>query len=344
MTKEINNHNKLVSIILPVYNGEKHLAESIGSCLAQTYRKIELIIINDASTDKTLEIAEKFAQQDDRVTVYSNKTNQKLPASLNTGHKMARGNLLTWTSHDNSYNLKAIQKMVTTIETTGTDIVYTDYNIIEDDGKFRRKVVHTENSHLLLENTVGACFLYKQEVFKRNGGYNENLHTVEDYDFWLRSLVHSKFQHISEDLYNYRSHENSLSSRIDEEETHENKNFRTVLKFSYLSFFQQFLLSKKDYAELFTSLHRHEKISVYNFLKKYEDFKRDISILDKKLYSFNPPSLFKNVDLKLRSSMHRQEENQNLKTLLQILLKRPTLLTGYDRRRSLQLIFKCLKK
>lgn len=341
---EIINNNNLVSIILPVYNGEKYLAESIASCLAQTYRKIELVIVNDASTDNSLEIAENFAQQDDRISIYSNKINQKLPASLNIGHEMARGDLITWTSHDNYYSQRAIERMVTTIDKTGTDIVYTDYSIIEDDGKFRRKVVLTERSNILLENTVGACFLYRKEVFIRNGGFNENLHTVEDYDFWLRSLIHSKFQHISEDLYSYRSHEKSLSFRVDDIKTQENKNFRAILKSSYLSFFQKFSLSNNYYPELFTSLHRHEKIIIYDFLKKYKNFKEDISVLEKNLPSFDTHSLIKNIDLRIRNNMHGQEENQNLKTLFLIFLKRPILITGYDRRRSVKYVKKCFYK
>ena len=72
----------LISIILPVYNGETYLAKSIESCLKQTYSKIELIIVNDCSTDKTVEISKNYAKKDTRIKIVNNKTNQRLPSSL----------------------------------------------------------------------------------------------------------------------------------------------------------------------------------------------------------------------------------------------------------------------
>ena len=82
---------KLVSIVLPTYNGEKYLADSIESVISQTYKNWELIIINDCSTDKTLEIAQSYAAKDNRIKVYSNDENLKVPKSLNRGFSLANG-------------------------------------------------------------------------------------------------------------------------------------------------------------------------------------------------------------------------------------------------------------
>ena len=101
----------LVSIILPVYNGEKYLEKSINSCLKQTYKNIELIIVNDCSTDNTLSICDFFVKNDTRVKLINNSINKKLPASLNIGKK-AKGNYLTWTSDDNLFKPNAIEKLV----------------------------------------------------------------------------------------------------------------------------------------------------------------------------------------------------------------------------------------
>ncbi|MFT5212615.1 MAG: glycosyltransferase involved in cell wall biosynthesis, partial [Patiriisocius sp.] len=95
--------NPFVSIILPVYNGEKYLSKSIESCLNQTYRNIELIIVNDCSTDKTLEIVDGYLKLDSRIKVLTNSANKRLPASLNIGHLQAQGDYITWTSDDNLY-------------------------------------------------------------------------------------------------------------------------------------------------------------------------------------------------------------------------------------------------
>ena len=71
-----NSRRELISIILPVVNGEKYLAQSIKSCLDQTYANLELIIVNDCSTDGSLVIAESFAAKDERVRVISNNNNE----------------------------------------------------------------------------------------------------------------------------------------------------------------------------------------------------------------------------------------------------------------------------
>lgn len=335
------NSPTFISIILPVFNGEEYLKQSIESCLNQTFGNLELIIVNDASTDNSLDIALSYAESDKRVRIHNNDTNQNLPSSLNIGHKLAKGNLLTWTSHDNYFNPDAIEKMTEALEKNIADVVYTDYSIIEASGEFRRKVIHNKYSDILLGNIVGACFLYKREVFIRNGGYNENLYTVEDYDFWLRCHIHSKFYHLPEDLYNYRSHRNSLSSLIESKDSIENSNFKQKLKISYEDFFNNFSLSISDYPALFTSLHCYEKIDVYDFLKNYSRFKLDISFLEKEMSSFSSYSFWKNIDLRLRSNIQMYHENQNLKTLSQIFLTRPCLLTSYDRRRSLNYIRQC---
>ena len=119
----------LVSIVLPTYNGEKFLRQSIDSCLHQTYKNIELIVVNDCSTDQTEEII--LSYNDSRLVYHKNTTNQKLPNSLNIGFSLAKGDYLSWTSDDNYYHPEAIEKMVNVME-TGQDLVYAPYWTIDD--------------------------------------------------------------------------------------------------------------------------------------------------------------------------------------------------------------------
>src|ERR1043165_1952652 len=95
--------NPVISIVLPSFNGSTYLSKSIDSCLSQTYSNLELILVDDASTDDTPRIMQQYAAQDSRVRVLQNATNRKLPASLNIGFRAARGRYLTWTSDDNLY-------------------------------------------------------------------------------------------------------------------------------------------------------------------------------------------------------------------------------------------------
>ena len=86
--------SELVRIILPVYNGEQYLRESIDSVIAQTYQNWELIIIDDCSSDASPSIAASYAERDSRIHYYRNEHNLKLPRSLNRGFSLAKGEYL----------------------------------------------------------------------------------------------------------------------------------------------------------------------------------------------------------------------------------------------------------
>ncbi|MCV3482379.1 glycosyltransferase family 2 protein [Campylobacter sp. CNRCH_2014_0184h] len=88
--------NKLVSVIMPTFNGASSgfLAQSIESVLNQTYKNLEFIIVNDCSTDNTLEILQEYAKKDHRIQIINNQKNQKLPQSLNIGFTMLKVNIL----------------------------------------------------------------------------------------------------------------------------------------------------------------------------------------------------------------------------------------------------------
>lgn len=225
----------VISIILPVFNGEKYLETSIESCLNQTYHNIELIIVNDCSTDKTLQIIEDFARRDHRVKIINNTRNEKLPKSLNIGHKAATGDLITWTSDDNIYNLDALEILSRELTSRTLDIVYSDILLMDEEGKNLREIKYPDIENIIFGNYIGSSFLYKKQVYEKNKGYNENLFLVEDYDFWLRAISHSKFGKVFLPLYRYRKHSGTLTSQI---ATNESKNelWKSNISIMYESF------------------------------------------------------------------------------------------------------------
>jgi glycosyltransferase involved in cell wall biosynthesis len=205
----------LISIILPVHNGSKYLAKAIQSCLDQTYTNLELIVVDDASTDDSLLIAQTCKSRDNRIRIISNEKNLALPASLNIGHKHAKGNFITWTSDDNLYQKDALRNLYRIMVDKDVDIVYSDYLIMDEDGTLVREARLKDIEYLLLYGVIGTCFLYTKAVYTRNKGYDENLFLVEDYDFWLRALKHSKFLRIKNPgFYYYRQHKDSLTGRM----------------------------------------------------------------------------------------------------------------------------------
>jgi glycosyltransferase involved in cell wall biosynthesis len=204
----------LVSIVLPTYNGARYLDDSVRSCLAQTHTNWQLIIVDDCSTDDTpLRIAQ-YISADSRIQSVRHETNRKLPAALNTGFRVARGDFLTWTSDDNYYLPEALQSMLTFLEShPEAGMVYTDWTMVEEnDGSAQRMVVGDPND-LIIENRIGPCFLYRRQVKEVIGSYAEDLFLAEDYDYWLRVSRHFRLLPLHQNLYYYRCHGMSLKSR-----------------------------------------------------------------------------------------------------------------------------------
>ena len=181
--------NQLVSIILPVYNGERYLAQSIESCLHQTHTNIELVIVNDSSTDSTLEIAESYQKKDKRIRIINNVCNKKLPASLNIGHEVAKGDFCTWTSDDNYYKEDAIEKLLDGLIKNKVDIVYSDFYVIDENDNHINTSSKRKPSYLPFYNVIGACFLYTKKSYMKVNGYEEEMFLVEDYNFWKKLYV-----------------------------------------------------------------------------------------------------------------------------------------------------------
>jgi glycosyltransferase involved in cell wall biosynthesis len=343
MIQLANENQGKVSIILPVYNGEKFLSEAIKSCINQTYKNIEIIIINDCSTDDSLQIAQDFKLFDDRISIFSNAKNLKLPASLNRGHYLAKGEFITWISHDNFFNINAIEKLVTSLINTSLDVVYSDFTIIEKNGKIRSEFKLEKVSPLIFGNSIGASFLYKKEVFERNVAYDENLHTVEDYDFWLRASLHSDFTHLAESLYNFRSHNSSLSHKRSIENSQENKLFNENLKQCYRNFLDHLgIHENENYSEILMRLHQHKKIDVLSFLKDYSSYEKLIKKIKVQANFLNIEKVEDDLDIRLRANIRYYEENQNKSVLMIILRKRPSILLKHDAKNSLRIIKKCL--
>ncbi len=202
----------LISIILPTYNGSKYIRRSIESCLNQDYCNIELIIVNDASTDNTPDIIKEYQHLDRRVKVIHHSSNQKLPAALNTGFSASKGEYLTWTSDDNMYTLSAITKMFNFLrKNTKYSMVYANYTKIDDSAK-STPVRNPYLTDILFGNPIGACFLYTRAVYQDIGNYCTNSFLAEDYEYWARVFERFEIAHLDSDLYRYSCHSSSLTA------------------------------------------------------------------------------------------------------------------------------------
>lgn len=203
-----------ISIVLPTYNGEKYIKESVDSIINQTYSDWELVIVDDCSADGTLQIAREYAKSDARIKVIHNEENRKLPESLNIGFKHAEGEFLTWTSDDNCYLPEALEKMYQYLCENDVQMVCANMDIIDASGNKTGNAVPYDADWIYCNNCVGACFMYKKQVPEEIGGYDPEKFLIEDYDYWMRVLKqYGEIGHINETLYLYRYHPECLTAK-----------------------------------------------------------------------------------------------------------------------------------
>ena len=247
---------KLVTIVLPVYNGERFLEEAIKSVLNQTYRNIELIIVNDYSTDSSEEIIKEYLSVDSRIKYYKNETNLKLPRSLNVGFSHASGEYLTWTSDDNMYHSDAIETMATYLdEHPEVSLVYADCNSIDAEGNTVGYFEAGASEELIYHNTVGACFMYTRDVRNEIGNYDASLFLVEDLEYWLRINLRHVIHPLNVCLYEYRYHDKNLTATR-EQEIYQAK---SKLMWLYLEKYETIGMPEKDLFNYFNFILRYKE-------------------------------------------------------------------------------------
>jgi len=207
-----------VSVVMPVYNSAKFVEESIESVLNQSYEKMQLIIINDGSTDDSDAIINKYLPNDN--IKYIKQLNQGPAATRNNGIKNCDGTYIAFLDSDDVWISDKIEKQVAILERPGVDVVYTGRINIDENGNFvndtsdRKFLSGCILSELYVDNFVCmSSAVLKRQVFEAVGMLNEALVMSEDYEFWLRVAMRCEFDFICEPLVKYRIHPSQSSSR-----------------------------------------------------------------------------------------------------------------------------------
>lgn len=211
--------NKLVSIIIPAYNVEKYIRQSIFSVLQQTYKEIEIIIVDDGSTDSTGSIIAEYSAKDTRITILTQK-NRGLAAARNTGLRHAKGEYLCILDSDDIMLPEKIAKQLEFLEQHPEfDITYSDlYHFIDGTSDVYHHTMGAlgDNQYqtLLLGNVINPnAVFFRRSVFEKCGGFDETLRSAEDWEYWLNVAYHKiKFGYQPIPLTLYRMRNNSLSA------------------------------------------------------------------------------------------------------------------------------------
>ena len=203
MKKKEDKFNPLVSIVIPVYNGENYLKEAIDSALAQTYKNIEVIVVNDGSKDKTEDVAKSYG---DSIRYFSKK-NGGTSTALNLGIKNMKGDYFSWLSHDDQYYPDKIKRQVeelsklenkNTIMMTDLDGINEKYEKIYETKYMNHIKEYPPREKCMLHpiiynQTHGCTLLIPKKCFEECGLFDETSLVAQDFEFFYRAF--SKFPH-----------------------------------------------------------------------------------------------------------------------------------------------------
>jgi glycosyltransferase involved in cell wall biosynthesis len=211
------NNNPLISIVIPSFNGSNFLAKAIDSVLRQDYKNIELILINDCSTDNSLKIMREYQEKNtSKIKLINNQKNLGLSATLNKAFSFANGEVFGWISDDNIFDDRAISKMLSKMFANypdSYDVIYGNYQLIDNLGKVTMNVKVGKIDKIIFKYAIGPCFIFKKECFDITGGFNEDYKMCEDYYFILQLYnMNFKFAKIDDFLFKFRIHNGQMSS------------------------------------------------------------------------------------------------------------------------------------
>lgn len=182
---------ELVSIIMPAFNAAATIACAIDSVLSQTYQYWELIVINDASSDKTAEIAAAYAARDSRICMISNEKNMGVSETRMRGMQASHGQWLAMLDSDDAWKPDKLEKQMRIAGMGKAQLVFTGSSYMDSLGKPRKWVFHVPEMvsyrKLLKQNVISnSSVLIRKDWYERSILHAENIH--EDFVCWLRFL------------------------------------------------------------------------------------------------------------------------------------------------------------
>ena len=205
----------LVSVIIPVYNGENYIEEAIKSVIDQEYHSKEIIVVNDGSIDKTEEIVSNLSLDNLKLI---NTKNYGQASAINTGIYSASGHIVGYLSADDIFKPKLLTHIVNEfLKNPKVACVYPNYNLINQKGIHIKSIIIPKFSEqVMFENLYcypgPGAFFYKSHFLKLNG-FDSRYRQIPDFDFWVRLINCGQFIKIDKELASFRVHDDSASVR-----------------------------------------------------------------------------------------------------------------------------------
>ncbi len=241
MEKQLQN---MVSVIMAAYNSERYIREAVSSVLAQTYAALELLVVDDCSTDGTYDILQECAAKDARVQLLRNECNRGCASSRNRALAACSGSFVAFIDSDDVWQPQKLEQQLRFLQERGADLVYTNYRMIDDDGNLlkHRSVKRTAClEDLLDENYIN----FSSPLFTRQSIGNLHFDSSwyhEDYVFLLQYMLQRPVcLCLEQELVSYRVHPGSRSYNKLNAAWHRWKIIRHYLKYSHIDSLQYFI-------------------------------------------------------------------------------------------------------
>lgn len=208
--------NNLVSIITPSYESEKFISQTIESVLGQTHQNWEMIIVDDASLDKTSSIVEEYLQKDSRIKLFKLQENSGPAVARNRAIEEAKGRYIAFLDSDDLWKPQKLQKQIEFMQEKDCSLSYSAYETISNDAKVLNKVIKPpiklSYNDLLKSNHIG-CLTAMYDTKKIGKIYMPLIKKRQDYGLWLKIVKKTDYAYgMDEPLATYRIVSNSLSS------------------------------------------------------------------------------------------------------------------------------------
>jgi glycosyltransferase involved in cell wall biosynthesis len=306
--------NPDITVLMPVYNDEKFVRYSIESILNQTFQNYEFIIINDASTDGTLDILNEYKKQDHRIIVESNKDNLRVPRTLNKGLNLARGKYIARIDSDDISGKKRFEKQVLFLENNkGFGMVGSYAEVIDEEDKtidFLHE--YSEPEFIFYTLSFWNCFVTSSVMFEKklaieSGGFDPNFDRTEDYEMWYKISRLKKVYIIPEYLSKYRKNKSGVTAKYSAEQLRNAENI-PIMKTKISKELLKYLKSEKipsafgEKLDLIFQLRKANRRILNEGLYINLDKKRLIKIASQRVWSFVKRDF---INYKLRKSLKK---------------------------------------
>lgn len=237
---------EMVSIIVPVFNGEKFINDTIKTVQEQTYQNWELLLVNDCSTDKSKEIIEKQIKKDDRIKLITLERNSGAAIARNTGIEKAKGKYIAFLDADDIWDKEKLEKQINFIKKGNYTFVYTGYEFADEEGNKTGKIVKVPESLTYkeaLKNTTifTSTVIFNVEILGKESIKMPNVRRGQDTATWWKVLKTGVIAYgLNKNLSLYRRSSDTLSSNKIKALKRTWNLYRNVEKLSFIKSFYYF--------------------------------------------------------------------------------------------------------